>query len=162
MNFDKHQQLETSVRILGLFPGILFYWYHYHFNGLRIETCTTAPSIAEYLFQLLFSNQPQSFQSLSPEVVRALNVSLILYADHDLNASTFAARVTASTLSDLYSSITTAIGTLRGPLHGGASEAAMKLLMSINSTEGVEQKLQQMIQKKQLVMGFGHRIYKKV
>ncbi len=95
-----------------------------------------------------------------PYKVRVLDISLILYAEHDFNASTFVARATASTLSDLYSAITAAIGTLRGPLHGGANEAAMDLLQTIKSEGHAEELLEQMFKQKKLVMGFGHRIYK--
>jgi 2-methylcitrate synthase len=95
------------------------------------------------------------------EVVKTLDVSLILYAEHDFNASTFTARVTVSTLSDFYSGITSAIGTLRGPLHGGANEAAMKLLEGFTSVQDADAKLEAMWKKKELVMGFGHRVYKK-
>lgn len=93
--------------------------------------------------------------------MKTFDVSLILYAEHDFNASTFAARTTVSTMSDFYSGITTAIGTLRGPLHGGANEAAMLLLQPLKSVDESNKLLEGMWQKKQLVMGFGHRIYKK-
>lgn len=89
-----------------------------------------------------------------------MDVSLILYAEHDFNASAYAARVTASTLSDFYSAITTAIGTLRGPLHGGANEAAIRFLQQFKTKEEAEERLFEMYKKKELVMGFGHRIYK--
>lgn len=89
-----------------------------------------------------------------------LDTSLILYAEHDFNASTFVARATASTLSDLYSAITAAIGTLRGPLHGGANEAAMDFLQTIESESHAGEVLESMFKSKKLVMGFGHRIYK--
>lgn len=90
-----------------------------------------------------------------------MDVSLILYAEHDFNASTFAARCTVSTQSDFYSGITSAIGTLRGPLHGGANEAAMKFLGALKSVEESNKLLEDIWKKKGLVMGFGHRIYKK-
>jgi len=89
-----------------------------------------------------------------------MNVSLILYAEHEYNASTFAARVTASTGSDFYSAICSAIGTLRGPLHGGANEQAMELIESFSSPEEAQQNLHEMLLNKTLVMGFGHRVYK--
>ena len=92
--------------------------------------------------------------------MKVLDVSLILYAEHDLAASSFAARITASTLADFYSSIVTAIGALRGPLHGGANEAAMRLLSQYNSPEDAEKGVRAMFAKKELVMGFGHRVYK--
>jgi 2-methylcitrate synthase len=88
-----------------------------------------------------------------------MNVSLILYAEHEFNASTFAARVTAATLSDFYSAITSAIGTLRGPLHGGANEAAMDLIERFKSPDEAETKLKEMLANKEKIMGFGHRVY---
>ena len=90
----------------------------------------------------------------------AIDVSLILYAEHEFNASTFAARVAASTLSDFYSAITAAIGTLRGPLHGGANEAAMELISRFETPDEAEAAILDMLTRKQLVMGFGHRVYK--
>lgn len=159
-NYDEKLQLEVSIRLLGTLTSILLYWHHFHQSGIRIETATEASSMAEHFFQLLFANRPGLFESVCPDVIKALNVSLILYADHDLNASTFAGRVTAATLADMHSAVTTAIGTLKGPLHGGASEAAMDLLNSVDSEDAAERKLREMTSKKQLVMGFGHRIYK--
>ena len=107
----------------------------------------------------LLKNDPKS----QPDslMVRVFDISLILYAEHEFNASTFAARVTASTNADFYSAITSAIGTLRGNLHGGANEAAMEFLAKFNSKEEAEAGLRKMFSKKELVMGFGHRVYKK-
>lgn len=96
-----------------------------------------------------------------PLRIKTFDVSLILYAEHDFNASTFAARCTVSTMSDFYSGITSAIGALRGPLHGGANEAAMKLIESLPSIEDSNKMLETKWKNKELVMGFGHRIYKK-
>ena len=95
----------------------------------------------------------------SPEATRAFDVALILHADHELNASTFAARVTAATLSDMHSAITSAIGTLKGPLHGGANEAVMKMLLDIDSLDRVDDAIRERLGKKQKIMGFGHRVY---
>ena len=95
----------------------------------------------------------------SPEATRAFDVALILHADHELNASTFAARVTAATLSDMHSAITSAIGTLKGPLHGGANEAVMKMLLEIDSLDRVDDAIRDRLGKKQKIMGFGHRVY---
>jgi len=99
-------------------------------------------------------------RSVKNSLSRAFEKSLILYSEHELNASTFSARVTASTLSDIYSSMTSAIGTLKGPLHGGANEEAMKLLLSIETIENVESCVRKLLAEKKRVMGFGHRIYK--
>jgi citrate synthase len=96
----------------------------------------------------------------SEKQVKALDVSYILYAEHEFNASTFAARCVCSTLSDLHSSITAAIGTLKGPLHGGANERALEVLLSVGSVEKAEKWARQMLAKKEKVMGFGHRVYK--
>jgi 2-methylcitrate synthase len=98
---------------------------------------------------------------IDPLVLKTFDLSLILYAEHDFNASTFTARVTVSTRSDFYSGITSAIGTLRGPLHGGANEAAMKMLENIKSVEESNKFLETRWKNKELIMGFGHRIYKK-
>ena len=97
---------------------------------------------------------------VDPAMVRTFDVSLILYAEHDFNASTFAARVTASTRSDFYSAITSAIGTLRGNLHGGANEAAMEFLAQFNTVEEADKELRNIFAQKKLIMGFGHRVYK--
>ena len=110
-------------------------------------------------FIKLMGNQPAD--KVDPLIVKAFDVSLILYAEHEFNASTFAARVTTSTNSDFYSAITSAIGTLRGNLHGGANEAVMYLLENLKSKEEAERELRKMFAKKELVMGFGHRVYKK-
>ena len=97
---------------------------------------------------------------VDPNIVRTFDVSLILYAEHDFNASTFASRVTASTRSDFYSAISSAIGTLRGHLHGGANEAAMDFLNQFNTVEEADAALRKIFKEKKLIMGFGHRIYK--
>src|SRR5262245_56055930 len=98
----------------------------------------------------------------SAQHARALDVSLILYTEHEFNASTFACRVTASTLSDIYSSATSGVGTLKGPLHGGANEEALKVLLEIGGPSKAEAWTRKMFADKKLIMGFGHRVYKKV
>ena len=98
---------------------------------------------------------------IHPDIVKTFDVSLILYAEHEFNASTFAARVCVSTLSDIYSGISAAIGTLRGPLHGGANEAAMEYLSGIKSISDADKFLDFHFNNKKLIMGFGHRVYKK-
>ena len=116
---------------MSVFGPALIYWYHFTKDGTRINPETSPnDTIAENFLKLY--HRTDKVDSLR---VKTFDVSLILYAEHDFNASTFAARCTVSTLSDFYSGITTAIGTLRGPLHGGANEAAMKLLDPIKSVE---------------------------
>ena len=109
---------------MAMFGPALLYWYHWTTRGLRIETNTKSDDTIAQNFMKLYLGT----EDVCPLRIKTFDVSLILYAEHDFNASTFAARCTVSTQSDFYSGITTAIGTLRGPLHGGANEAAMKLL----------------------------------
>ncbi|MGO4106179.1 citrate synthase/methylcitrate synthase [Paenibacillus sp. YAF4_2] len=146
--------LDITNRLIGCTSSILLYWYHYQLSGKRIDTELGNGGIAAHFLQLLHNREPEEEQH-----VKALDVSLILYAEHEFNASTFAARVTASTLSDYYSAITTGVGTLRGPLHGGANEAAMELIERYSDPDDAEQGLLEALQKKQLIMGFGHRVY---
>lgn len=152
VNFS--QQYAIADRLLALFPGMLCYWYHYHFHGVKINELTDEPTIGGHFLRLLHGKKPD------PLVCEMMNVSLILYAEHEFNASTFAARVTAATLSDFYSAITSAIGTLRGSLHGGANEAAMELLEPFHSPDEAEIRLMAMLADKAKIMGFGHRVYK--
>ena len=112
-----------------------------------------ASHAADFL-AMLFGSAPD------PEHVRAMDIALILQADHELNASTFAARVTAATLADIYAATTSAIGTLKGPLHGGASEAVMKLLLEIGSIDRVEPVIREKLARKEKIPGFGHRVYR--
>jgi 2-methylcitrate synthase len=150
---DFDQQLEVADRLLAAFPSMLMYWWHFHANGRRIETVTEDDSIAGHFLHLLHGQPPAEFHR------RVLDVSLILYAEHEFNASTFAARVIAATLSDFHSAITGAIGALRGPLHGGANEAAMELIQRFPSAAAAEQGVRQMLASKEKIMGFGHRVY---
>jgi 2-methylcitrate synthase len=148
------EQYEIADRLLAVFPGMLCYWYGYHYQGREVSTECNDLSTGGYFLEMLHGKIP-------PKLNRdMLNASLILYAEHEFNASTFAARVTAATLSDFYSAITSAIGTLRGPLHGGANEAAMELIERFKSPEEAETKLEMMLQNKAKIMGFGHRVYK--
>lgn len=140
-----------------MFGPALLYWYHFSKSGLKITTTTDISDTVAVNFLKLYNLSSE----VDPLQARTFDISLILYAEHDFNASTFAARCTVSTMSDFYSGITSAIGTLRGPLHGGANEAAMRLLEPIRSVKESNEILEGMWQKKQLVMGFGHRIYKK-
>lgn len=140
-----------------MFGPALNYWYHFSTKGKRIETETDEDDTVALNFLKLYHQR----KDIDPLVLKTFDVSLILYAEHDFNASTFAARCTVSTQSDFYSGITSAIGTLRGPLHGGANEAAMKLLSPIKSVGESNAMLEGKWKNKDLVMGFGHRIYKK-
>lgn len=149
------QQYDIADRLLALFPAMLCYWYHFHNSNRKIELSNDETSIAGYFLQLLHQRDPTALER------KVVDVSLILYAEHEFNASTFAARVTAATLSDFYSAITSAIGTLRGPLHGGANEAAMELIERFDSAEQAAQSLKDMLAKKEKIMGFGHRVYTK-
>jgi 2-methylcitrate synthase len=156
-----NNQWVCADRLIALFGPMLLYWFHYHKTGTRIET-TTEPNdtISQNFLKLLLHPEDRT-KEIDPLMVRAVDVSLILYAEHDFAASTFAARATTSTLSDIYSAITTAIGTLRGPLHGGANEAAYRLISSFKDPDDAERGIMEMLSKKQIVMGFGHRVYRK-
>jgi 2-methylcitrate synthase len=147
------EQQDASDRLLAIFPGLVNYWYNYSHHGKRIEIDTDADSIAEQFLWTLHGQKPQSLH------VDVMQASLILYAEHEFNASTFTARVCASTLSDMHSCITGAIGSLRGPLHGGANEAAMELIAKMDNAEDAEQKLLGMLARKEKIMGFGHAVY---
>lgn len=149
----EHTQQDIADRLIASFGSMLLYWYHYHQSGRRIETRTDDDSIAGHFLHMLHDKKPSELHE------RCMDVSLTLYAEHEFNASTFAARTTASTLSDFYSAITSGIGTLRGPLHGGANEAAMELIEQFASPEEAEAGLRRMLAEKKLIMGFGHRVY---
>jgi len=150
--YNGHQ---IADRLIACVPTMLLYWYSFHRNGVRIEPWSAEDqTVAGYFLHLLHGKKP------SEEHRRALDVSLILYAEHEFNASTFAARVTASTLSDFYSAIVSAIGTLRGSLHGGANEEAMHLITQFKTPDQAEAALKEMLAKKEKIMGFGHRVYK--
>lgn len=144
---------EILNRLLACFPAMMAYWYHFQFNGKEINLETDEDSLAGHFMHLLHGAAPDELFR------RSVDVSLILYAEHEFNASTFAARVTTATLSDVYSAVTSAIGTLRGPLHGGANEAAMALIEKFTSPEAATKGLQEMLIRKEKIMGFGHRVY---
>ncbi len=148
-------QVEIANRLLALFPSMLLYGHHFHAGGGRIETATDAPGAASHFLTLLHGKPPAELDA------RALDVSLILYAEHEFNASTFTCRTVASTLADFYSAVTGGIGALRGPLHGGANESAMELMEKFQTPDEAEKGLLAMLGRKELVMGFGHRVYRK-
>ena len=145
---------KVADRLLAVFPGMLLYWYHYSHCGRRIETRSDQPSLAGHFLALLHGKPPE------PVHERAMDLSLILYAEHEFNASTFAARIAASTLSDFYSAIIAGIGTLRGWLHGGANEAALALIQCFSDPNDAEAGVREALAWKQRMMGFGHRVYK--
>ena len=147
------EQQDATDRMLAIFPGLVNYWYNYSHHGKRIDVDTDADSIAEQFLWTLHGEKPQQLH------IDVMQASLILYAEHEFNASTFTARVCASTLSDMHSCITGAIGSLRGPLHGGANEAAMELIEKMANPDDAEQKLLGMLERKEKIMGFGHAIY---
>jgi 2-methylcitrate synthase len=146
-------QLASANRLMATLPGMLVYWHTFSQTGTRIETRSDAHSTAAHFLTLLHGKEPDAL------VERAIDVTLILYAEHEFNASTFAARVAASTLSDYHSAVTAAISTLKGPLHGGANEAAMDLMDRFKTPDEAEVGIMEMLASKKLVMGFGHRVY---
>lgn len=148
-----NDQYKITERLLATYPAILVYWWKYVNEGKRIECVTDSKGIASHFLHLLHEKPPSELHA------RAMNVSLILYAEHEFNASTFTARTIASTLSDFYSAVCGAIGALRGPLHGGANEAAMELISQFDSPSQAESGVREMLAKKSLIMGFGHRVY---
>lgn len=151
-SFDDQQQ--AADRLLAVLPSIICYWFRYSHDGVKIETETDDDSIAGHFLHMVLGDKPNDmFQ-------RCMDVSLILYAEHEFNASTFTGRVCAATLSDMHSCITGAIGSLRGPLHGGANEAAMALIEKFSTAEEAEKELLAMLDRKETVMGFGHAVYR--
>jgi len=147
-------QLDAARRMLSVFPSIIAYWYRFTHDGVRIDPSGDDRSLAAHFLRMLHDRTPEERHE------QALNVSLILYAEHEFNASTFAARVCASTLSDIYSCITAAIGTLRGPLHGGANEAAMDMIQGFRDPDHAEEELLRMLGRREKIMGFGHAVYR--
>ncbi|GEN25968.1 2-methylcitrate synthase [Halomonas cupida] len=151
---DFSQQQDVSDRLLAVLPSIICYWYRFSHDGVRIDTETDDESIGGHFLHMLRDEPASELHA------RVMNVSLILYAEHEFNASTFTARVCASTLSDMHSCVTGAIGSLRGPLHGGANEAAMAMIQDWQSAEEAERETLGMLERKEKIMGFGHAIYR--
>ena len=140
-------------RLMASFGSALLYWYHYAVNGKRIDVETDDDSIGGHFLHLLHGEKaPESW-------VRAMHTSLNLYAEHEFNASTFAARVIAGTNSDIYSAITGAIGALRGPKHGGANEEAFRIQSRYNTADEAEADIRARVANKEIVIGFGHPVY---
>ncbi len=140
-------------RLVSSFGSILLYWWHFSQNGKRVELETDDDTVAGHFLHVLHGKKPDELTR------RALDVSLILYAEHEFNASTFTARVISGTLSDFYSCITGAIGALRGPKHGGANEAAMEIIARYRDPDHAEQDIRQRVASKEIIIGFGHPVY---
>ncbi len=151
---DFSRQEEAADRLLAALPSIICYWYVFSHQGRRIETELDSDSIGAHFLHMLHGKEPgELFRQV-------MNVSLILYAEHEFNASTFTARVVASTLSDFHSCVSAAIGALRGPLHGGANEAAMDMISQWQSPDEAERGIMEMLARKEKIMGFGHAVYR--
>ena len=144
---------EIADRLLASFGSMLLYWYHFSHNGRRIEVETSDDSVGGHFLHLLHGAVP------SESWVRAMHTSLVLYAEHEFNASTFTARVIAGTGSDFYSAIVGAIGALRGPKHGGANEAAFEIQSRYRDADAAEADVRRRLEQKEVIIGFGHPVY---
>jgi 2-methylcitrate synthase len=144
---------DVADRLMASFGSMLLYWHHFVTSGKRIDTATDDDSIGGHFLHLLHGKRP------SASHVRAMHTSLILYAEHEFNASTFAARVIAGTGSDLYSAVTGAIGALRGPKHGGANEAAFDIIRRYSDPMNADLDIRKRVANKEVIMGFGHPVY---
>ena len=144
---------ELADRLIACLPSILVYWYHFSHNGKKIEVETADDSVAAHFLHMLHGEAPNA------QWEKSMQISLILYAEHEFNASTFAARVIAGTGSDMYSAITGAIGALRGPKHGGANEVALEIQERYSSVDEAEADIRARVANKEVVIGFGHPVY---
>ena len=144
---------DIADRLMASFGSMLLYWYHYSHNGKRIEVETDDDSIGGHFLHLLHGEEPSELW------VKAMHTSLILYAEHEFNASTFAGRVIAGTGSDMFSAITGAIGALRGPKHGGANEVAFEIQKRYDSPDEAEADIRRRVENKEVIIGFGHPVY---
>ncbi|MDC7706966.1 bifunctional 2-methylcitrate synthase/citrate synthase [Vogesella indigofera] len=144
---------DIADRLMASLGSMLLYWYHFSHNGKRIDVETDDDSIGGHFLHLLHGQKP------SAQWVRAMHTSLNLYAEHEFNASTFAARVIAGTGSDMYSAITGAIGALRGPKHGGANEVAFEVQKRYENPDEAEADIKARVERKEVVIGFGHPVY---
>ena len=147
--------IEKAIRMTAKFPTVVAY-YQRHSDGLELVTPNPELSHAANFLYMLHGREP------TPLEAETMDLALVLMAEHDFNASTFAARVTASTLSDMYSAITTAVGTLKGPLHGGANQRTMEMMLKIGSLENVEPYIMSELEARRRIPGFGHRVYRKM
>ncbi len=144
---------KLADRLLASFPSMLLYWHHYASRGTRINVETEDESVASHFLHLLHGSAPHA------PWLRAMHTSLILYAEHEFNASTFTARVIAGTDSDLYSCITGALGALRGPRHGGANEEAFRIQNRYTDADTAEADIRRRVAQKEIIIGFGHPVY---
>ncbi len=150
---DFENQHHVADRLLACLPSMLLYWRRFHTDGKRTDVETDDDSVAGHFLNMLHDKAPSELHR------KSLDTTLILYAEHEFNASTFAARVITGTLTDFHSAVTGAIGALRGPLHGGANEAAMELIQKFSSPEEATEGVLGMLAAKKKIMGFGHRVY---
>jgi 2-methylcitrate synthase len=150
---DAQSALLAANRLIAASPSALLYWYHFSHFGKKITLSTDADGVAEHFLQLFLQEKPKQ------SWIKAMQASLILYAEHEFNASTFTARVIAGTGSDIYSSITGAIGALRGPKHGGANEVALEIQQRYKSADEAEIDIKKRLAVKEVVIGFGHPVY---
>jgi 2-methylcitrate synthase len=148
---------ELADRLVAIFPSMLLYWHHFVTSGRRIEVESPEPSVAGHFLYLLRAGSGRPIASATE--VHAMDVSLILYAEHEFNASTFTSRVIAGTSSDFYSAITGAIGALRGPKHGGANEVALEIQQRYRTPDEAEAGIRAGLARKEIVIGFGHPVY---
>ena len=144
---------DIADRLMASLGSMLLYWYHFSTNGRRIEVETDDDSIGGHFLHLLHGAKP------ADSWVKAMNISLNLYAEHEFNASTFTSRVIAGTGSDMYSAITGAIGALRGPKHGGANEVAFEIQKRYDNPDEAEADIRARVERKEVVIGFGHPVY---
>ncbi|MDB5823856.1 MAG: prpC [Herminiimonas sp.] len=144
---------DIADRLMASLGSMLLYWYHYSHNGVRIEVETDDDSIGGHFLHLLHGEKP------SAQWEKAMHTSLVLYAEHEFNASTFAARVIAGTGSDVYSAITGGIGALRGPKHGGANEMAFEIQKRYDNADEAEADVRRRVENKEVIIGFGHPVY---
>lgn len=147
------QTRNIADRLISCFGSMLIYWYHFSHNHKKIECTSNMDSIAGHFLYLLHGKPPSELHE------KAMNTSLVLYAEHEFNASTFTSRVISGTLSDIYSAITGAIGALRGPKHGGANEAAMEIISRYQNADEAEKDIRDRMARKEIIIGFGHPVY---
>ena len=152
---DGRKTATIGDQLISVLPYVLGYWYRYHTKGEKIDSSSIKNStIAGRLSHVFSGHSPDQ------ETITAIDSTLILYAEHEFNASTFVARAVTSTLSDTYSAVNAAVGALKGNLHGGANEAAIQFISGFDSPNQAEKSVMQLIKSKRLIMGFGHRVYK--